>query len=113
MKFSRYIEHLTNSYCCEFSAKAHPWAYICQFSGGSASKLTSFTKDADMPTTRFMLRLRLAFTKFSGDGAEGIRTPDPLLARQVLSQLSYNPLGLFYFFFSCFSDLIHLSFNWA
>ena len=24
-------------------------------------------------------------------GAEGIRTPDPLLARQVLSQLSYNP----------------------
>ena len=25
-------------------------------------------------------------------GAEGIRTPDPLLARQVLSQLSYNPL---------------------
>ena len=33
-------------------------------------------------------------------GAEGIRTPDPLLARQVLSQLSYNPrLG----FFSLFS----------
>ena len=25
-------------------------------------------------------------------GAEGIRTPDPLLARQVLSQLSYNPM---------------------
>ena len=29
-------------------------------------------------------------------GDEGIRTPDPLLARQVLSQLSYTPrfLGL-------------------
>ena len=26
-------------------------------------------------------------------GAEGIRTPDPLLARQVLSQLSYTPIG--------------------
>ena len=25
-------------------------------------------------------------------GDEGIRTPDPLLARQVLSQLSYTPL---------------------
>ena len=24
-------------------------------------------------------------------GDEGIRTPDPLLARQVLSQLSYTP----------------------
>ena len=29
---------------------------------------------------------------FLFSGAEGIRTPDPLLARQVLSQLSYNPM---------------------
>ena len=28
----------------------------------------------------------------SGSGDEGIRTPDPLLARQVLSQLSYTPI---------------------
>ena len=27
----------------------------------------------------------------SSSGDEGIRTPDPLLARQVLSQLSYTP----------------------
>ena len=27
-------------------------------------------------------------------GDEGIRTPDPLLARQVLSQLSYTPKGV-------------------
>ena len=26
-----------------------------------------------------------------GGGAEGIRTPDPLLAKQVLSRLSYDP----------------------
>ena len=26
-------------------------------------------------------------------GREGIRTPDPLLAKQVLSQLSYTPTG--------------------
>ena len=29
----------------------------------------------------------------SASGDEGIRTPDPLLARQVLSQLSYTPKG--------------------
>ncbi len=28
---------------------------------------------------------------FRGGGAEGIRTPDPLLAKQVLSRLSYDP----------------------
>ena len=29
-------------------------------------------------------------------GREGIRTPDPLLAKQVLSQLSYTPTGRMY-----------------
>ena len=32
----------------------------------------------------------LDVSRTSGD--EGIRTPDPLLARQVLSQLSYTPV---------------------
>ena len=27
----------------------------------------------------------------TGNGGKGIRTPDPLLAKQVLSQLSYTP----------------------
>ena len=38
---------------------------------------------------------------FGGD--EESRTPDPLLARQVLSQLSYTPTGVFVslFVFSC------------
>ena len=31
--------------------------------------------------------------KFSGDGDGEIRTLDPLLARQVLSQLSYTPIN--------------------
>ena len=31
-------------------------------------------------------------------GDEGIRTPDPLLARQVLSQLSYTPVGYLFSF---------------
>ena len=36
---------------------------------------------------------RLSYKPMYGD--EGIRTPDPLLARQVLSQLSYTPLHHF------------------
>ena len=31
----------------------------------------------------------------ASNGDEGILTPDPLLARQVLSQLSYTPMGAF------------------
>ena len=34
-------------------------------------------------------------------GDEGIRTPDPLLARQVLSQLSYTPKkGTYYILYA-------------
>ena len=36
----------------------------------------------------------------SGDGE--IRTLDPLLARQVLSQLSYTPMGFLYSFYQLF-----------
>ena len=32
-------------------------------------------------------------------GDDGIRTHDPLLAGQVLSQLSYTPIGVFVLFF--------------
>ena len=35
--------------------------------------------------------MRQVLSYLSGD--EGIRTPDPLLARQVLSQLSYTPVS--------------------
>ena len=31
-------------------------------------------------------------------GDEGIRTLDPLLARQVLSQLSYTPMGFLFIY---------------
>ena len=41
----------------------------------------------------FLLKIkRLNFlAKMANGGDEEIRTPDPLLARQVLSQLSYTP----------------------
>ena len=37
---------------------------------------------------------------FPMSGDEGIRTPDPLLARQVLSQLSYTPIMGFHWLFN-------------
>ena len=53
----------------------------------------TFVKVHELPRTKFKLRLRLAFIKLlSANGDGEIRTLDPLLARQVLSQLSYTPI---------------------
>ena len=41
--------------------------------------------------------LVLAFLLKCHGGDEEIRTPDPLLARQVLSQLSYTPMDMVLF----------------
>ena len=65
-----------------------------------------------------LTRLELVTSRLSGvrsnqlsyrpiyGGDEEIRTPDPLLARQVLSQLSYTPTNR-----DCYSILISLSAN--
>ena len=37
------------------------------------------------------------FEAFASGGDDGIRTHDPLLAGQVLSQLSYTPIRVIYF----------------
>ena len=53
----------------------------------------AFVKVREPPHTKLKLRLRLVFIQLllaSGDGE--IRTLDPLLARQVLSKLSYTPI---------------------
>ena len=42
----------------------------------------------------------VSWISFIHSGDEGIRTPDPLLARQVLSQLSYTPIGVLLIHFS-------------
>ena len=53
----------------------------------------TFVKIRELPRTKFKLRLRLAFIQLlSANGDGEIRTLDPLLARQVLSQLSYTPI---------------------
>ena len=56
-----------------------------------------FVKVREPPHTKFVLRIQLELIKlFSANGDGEIRTLDPLLARQVLSQLSYAPIGLKY-----------------
>ena len=54
-------------------------------------------------------RFRLP-TPFGGD--EEDRTPDPLLARQVLSQLSYTPMVLFSKLFPSFFLFLLLGKMW-
>ena len=65
------------------------------------AKLTMFVKVRERPRTKSSLAFRLVFIKLlsvNGDGE--IRTLDPLLARQVLSQLSYTPTFLATIYFA-------------
>ena len=48
---------------------------------------------APVGVTRFD-RISMIGKNFGGNGADRDRTGDPLLAKQVLSQLSYRPEGL-------------------
>ena len=64
----------------------------------------TFVKVRELPRTKFKLRLRLAFIQLlSANGDGEIRTLDPLLARQVLSQLSYTPIGFLFSSLMCLS----------
>ena len=48
---------------------------------------------------RFGMRFSMYdLANFLANGDEGDRTPDPLLARQVLSQLSYTPRVMLFIF---------------
>ena len=49
-----------------------------------------------------MWLLAILFPSVLTGGDDGIRTHDPLLAGQVLSQLSYTPIGLGIIFLFCF-----------
>ena len=46
-----------------------------------------------LPYVVFKVQLHFFRHLSMPSGDEGIRTPDPLLARQVLSQLSYTPIS--------------------
>ena len=51
----------------------------------------------------------LAVGRYRPGGDDGIRTHDPLLAGQVLSQLSYTPILLGLLFFQCREQISLLS----
>ena len=89
MKFSRYTARYVGK--CNFNPKdcwklvfnqAFDWNYK-----RLSRDETSFARER----TYVLIRSYQILQSDSGD--EGIRTPDPLLARQVLSQLSYTPVG--------------------
>ena len=58
------------------------------FTSDNLYSLSSFTLFSFQGTTN------IVFDAFASGGDEEDRTPDPLLARQVLSQLSYTPMVL-------------------
>ena len=54
----------------------------------------------------------MQFSKYKHGGDEEDRTPDPLRARQVLSQLSYTPMVLFFKAFPSFFLFLLLGKMW-
>ena len=59
---------------------------------GARSNHLSYEPISSVGTHRSFVRLPYLATLSGGD--EGVRTLDPLLAGQVLSQLSYTPIGI-------------------
>ena len=51
-----------------------------------------FTPVHDKPRIEAVMSRKCFAVSEEVGGREGIRTPDPLLAKQVLSQLSYTPI---------------------
>ena len=63
---------------------------------GARSNLLSYKPISQVCFASFTLHPILSDVRAGGD--DGIRTHDPLLAGQVLSQLSYTPIGVCMFF---------------
>ena len=68
---------------------------------GARSNQLSYEPISSVGTHRSFVRLPYLATLSGGD--EGVRTLDPLLAGQVLSQLSYTPIGVLRFLNDRFS----------
>ena len=64
---------------------------------GARSNLLSYKPISQVCFASFTLH-SILFECYAG-GDDGIRTHDPLLAGQVLSQLSYTPIGVFVLYF--------------
>ena len=61
-----------------------------------STKLVTLAKVREGPRTKFVLIALELIKLLSVNGDGEIRTLDPLLARQVLSQLSYAPIWVTY-----------------
>ena len=105
MKFSRYKSHFVQRHSCFRSSCGTSLLFTFRTMVLMLSKfLRNFPSALQSRTSfAFEVLLELLFvcisckcTDANGDGE--IRTHDPLLARQVLSQLSYTPICMFFFF---------------
>ena len=88
-------EFLRTSELTETRAFIQSFVKQIQVSPGKASIIYTIPMPEDSPigasdATELALNERVMNT-IRVSGAEGIRTPDPLLAKQVLSRLSYGP----------------------
>ena len=68
-------------------------SYVSRTHHGYSSNILPFFIRIRFQTSLngFVIKSKAALKLSNGD--KEIRTPDPLLARQVLSQLSYTPIG--------------------
>ena len=67
-----------------------------------STKLVILAKVREGPRTKFVLIALELIKLLSVNGDGEIRTLDPLLARQVLSQLSYAPIRVIYLIIQAF-----------
>ena len=95
-RFLPFTEKLLHLHCSVFKVQSESFAFVVGLSGlePPTSRLSGVRSDLlSYKPLFFRRRPRPLFLTLGGD--EENRTPDPLLARQVLSQLSYTPMVLF------------------
>ena len=91
-RFLPFTEKLLHLHCSVFKVQSESFAFVVGLSGlePPTSRLSGVRSDLlSYKPLFFRRRPRPLFLTLGGD--EENRTPDPLLARQVLSQLSYTP----------------------
>ena len=95
MRFSRYIAHAKSESATDACIHKRLYDFVCiaclhatekaSLSRCNVHHLRVVLVHASLCTSNYL-------SKYNGDGE--IRTLDPLLARQVLSQLSYTPIRI-------------------
>jgi hypothetical protein len=71
---------------------SHPNSDVIHFLQISKTHSFAFSQILQILRTRFLLLAFLSRERKASGGDERVRTDDPLLAKQVLSQLSYTPI---------------------